>query len=55
MIVFQIILGIGGIRDIFHGVRHGIDTFDCVHPTRLGKILYNIFLFSYINVFIITG
>jgi queuine tRNA-ribosyltransferase len=31
------LLGIGGVRDIFHGVRCGIDTFDCVHPTRLGK------------------
>lgn len=31
------LLGIGGIRDIFHGVREGIDTFDCVHPTRLGR------------------
>eukprot|EP00667_Euglena_gracilis_P006041 EG_transcript_6083 len=31
------LLGIGGIRDIFHGVRCGIDTFDCVHPTRLGR------------------
>jgi len=31
------LLGIGGIRDIFHGVRSGIDTFDCVHPTRLGR------------------
>ena len=30
-------LGIGGIRDIFHGVRCGIDTFDCVHPTRLAR------------------
>ena len=28
------LLGIGGIRDIFHGVKQGIDTFDCVHPTR---------------------
>ena len=26
-----------GVRDIFHGVRQGIDTFDCVHPTRLGR------------------
>lgn len=26
--------GIGGVRDIFHGVRQGVDTFDCVHPTR---------------------
>lgn len=31
------LLGIGGVRDIFHGVRCGIDTFDCVHPTRLGR------------------
>jgi queuine tRNA-ribosyltransferase len=31
------LLGIGGIRDIFFGVRQGIDTFDCVHPTRLGR------------------
>ena len=31
------LLGIGGIKDIFHGVRLGIDTFDCVHPTRLGR------------------
>ena len=31
------LLGIGGIADIFHGIRTGIDTFDCVHPTRLGR------------------
>lgn len=31
------LLGIGGIRDIFKGVRYGIDTFDCVHPTRLAR------------------
>ncbi len=31
------LLGIGGVRDIFLGVRLGIDTFDCVHPTRLGR------------------
>ena len=31
------LLGIGGVRDIFHGVKLGIDTFDCVHPTRLGR------------------
>lgn len=30
-------LGIGGIKDIFHGVRCGIDTFDCVHPTRIAR------------------
>lgn len=31
------LLGIGYIRDIFHGVRQGIDTFDCVHPTRIAR------------------
>ncbi|XP_022778376.1 uncharacterized protein LOC111319924 [Stylophora pistillata] len=31
------LLGIGGIRDIFAGVKQGIDTFDCVHPTRLAR------------------
>jgi queuine tRNA-ribosyltransferase len=31
------LLGIGGIKDIFNGVNHGIDTFDCVHPTRLAR------------------
>ena len=31
------LLGIGGVADIFHGVRQGIDTFDCVHPTRIGR------------------
>jgi len=31
------LLGIGGVKDIFHGVRQGIDTFDCVHPTRLAR------------------
>ncbi len=31
------LLGIGGVSDIFHGVRQGIDTFDCVHPTRLAR------------------
>lgn len=31
------LLGIGGIDDIFHGVAQGIDTFDCVHPTRLAR------------------
>jgi queuine tRNA-ribosyltransferase len=28
------LLGIGEIRDIFEGVESGIDTFDCVSPTR---------------------
>jgi queuine tRNA-ribosyltransferase len=31
------LLGIGGVKDIFEGVKHGIDTFDCVHPTRLAR------------------
>ena len=31
------LLGIGGVRDIFNGVAQGIDTFDCVHPTRLAR------------------
>ncbi len=31
------LLGIGGVSDIFNGVEHGIDTFDCVHPTRLAR------------------
>lgn len=31
------LLGIGGVRDIFVSIRHGIDTFDCVHPTRLAR------------------
>ena len=31
------LLGIGGIEDIFHGVKCGIDTFDCVTPTRIAR------------------
>jgi queuine tRNA-ribosyltransferase len=31
------LLGIGGVQDIFHGVSCGIDTFDCVYPTRLAR------------------
>lgn len=31
------LLGIGGVSDIFYGVQQGIDTFDCVHPTRLAR------------------
>ncbi len=31
------LLGIGGMSDIFYGVEQGIDTFDCVHPTRLAR------------------
>jgi len=31
------LLGIGGVEDIFNGVLNGIDTFDCVHPTRIAR------------------
>lgn len=31
------LLGIGCIGDIFAGVEKGIDTFDCVHPTRIAR------------------
>lgn len=31
------LLGIGGIEDIWAGVALGIDTFDCVAPTRLAR------------------
>jgi len=30
-------LGIGRMKDVFRFVRHGIDTFDCVIPTRLAR------------------
>jgi tRNA-guanine transglycosylase len=31
------LLGIGTVEDIFAAVERGIDTFDCVEPTRLGR------------------
>lgn len=31
------LLGIGGISDVWTNVLEGIDTFDCVHPTRLAR------------------
>jgi queuine tRNA-ribosyltransferase len=31
------LLGIGYLKDIFNGVKQGIDTFDCVHPTRVAR------------------
>ncbi len=31
------LLGIGEPIDLFIGVEHGIDTFDCVAPTRMGR------------------
>jgi len=30
-------LGIGRIKDVFQSVRQGIDTFDCVMPTRIAR------------------
>jgi len=31
------LLGIGSFIDIFTNVRFGMDTFDCVHPTRIAR------------------
>jgi queuine tRNA-ribosyltransferase len=31
------LLGIGEVDDLIAGVEHGIDTFDCAMPTRLGR------------------
>jgi queuine tRNA-ribosyltransferase len=31
------LLGISGFRDIWNGVACGVDTFDCVHPTRVAR------------------
>lgn len=31
------LLGIGTMRDVFAGVRCGVDTFDCVTPTRVAR------------------
>ncbi len=31
------LLGIGGIADIWRGVALGVDTFDCVSPTRIAR------------------
>lgn len=31
------LLGIGGISDILNCISMGIDTFDCVHPTRIAR------------------
>ena len=31
------LLGIGGVRDLWSGVAKGVDTFDCVSPTRLAR------------------
>jgi len=34
------LLGVGDIDDIFMLVSHGIDTFDCVNPTRIARMGY---------------
>lgn len=39
------LLGVGEIDDIFTLVEHGIDTFDCVQPTRLAR-MGRVFVFS---------
>ena len=31
-------MGIGEVDDIFQSIERGIDTFDCVIPTRLGRM-----------------
>ncbi|KHO51313.1 tRNA guanosine(34) transglycosylase Tgt [Candidatus Woesearchaeota archaeon] len=31
------LLGIGAVEDIFNSIERGIDTFDCVSPTRLAR------------------
>ena len=31
------LLGIGGVQDIWTGVEMGVDTFDCVTPTRIAR------------------
>jgi tRNA-guanine transglycosylase len=31
------LLGIGEVDDLFEGIQRGIDTFDCVIPTRIGR------------------
>ncbi len=31
------LLGIGGLSDLWEGAAQGMDTFDCVHPTRLAR------------------
>jgi queuine tRNA-ribosyltransferase len=31
------LLGIGEVDDLFEGIERGIDTFDCVIPTRIGR------------------
>ena len=39
------LLGVGEIDDVFVLIENGIDTFDCVQPTRLGR-MGKVFIFS---------
>ena len=34
------LLGVGEVDDIFALIAHGVDTFDCVQPTRLARMGY---------------
>jgi tRNA-guanine transglycosylase len=34
------LLGVGEFDDMFQAIKHGIDTFDCVQPTRLARAGY---------------
>ena len=34
------LLGIGTVEDIFESVKRGVDTFDCVGPTRIARVGY---------------
>ena len=40
-------LGIGEIDDIFRIISLGIDTFDCVVPTRMGRVGWVINVLKY--------
>ena len=43
------LLGIGYLKDIFNGVKQGIDTFDCVHPSRVARHGYAYVKAKYLN------
>lgn len=44
------LLGVGEIDDIFTLVEHGVDTFDCVQPTRLARVGMLYEKYSQINI-----
>jgi queuine tRNA-ribosyltransferase len=31
------LMGVGTPQDLLHAIKNGIDMFDCVQPTRLGR------------------